>query len=99
MIHTTTWPFLTWSIVSKTALGLRPLGSGWFEQVLRTPSNRGGTHGPGSACVVTEWFINTTMRLPSQEVICECFIVEIRAYAWAAFTEGHRAARAHTVLR
>jgi hypothetical protein len=36
---------------SKTAVGLRPRGSGWFEQVLRTPSNGGGTHGPGSACV------------------------------------------------
>src|SRR5262249_52279343 len=35
--------------------GPETAGSGWFEQVLRTPSNRGGTHGPESACVVTGW--------------------------------------------
>jgi len=63
---TTTSPFDLDMVVSKTAVGLRPLGSGWFEQVLRTQSNRGGTHGPGSACVVTGRLIHTTMCLQSQ---------------------------------
>ena len=43
---TTTSPFDLDMVVSKTAVGLRPLGSGWFEQVLRTQSNRGGDARP-----------------------------------------------------
>jgi hypothetical protein len=46
-------------VVLQDCRGPETDGSGWFARVLRTPANRGETHGPGGECVVTGFVINT----------------------------------------
>src|SRR3954470_16938777 len=47
-------------VVLQDCRGPETDGSGWFARVLRTPANRGETHGPEGECVVTGFVINTT---------------------------------------
>src|SRR4249919_4313169 len=53
-------------VVLQDCRGPETDGSGWFARVLRTPANRGETHGPEGECVVTGFVINTTSRDNSQ---------------------------------
>src|SRR5688572_18408814 len=53
-------------VVLQDCRGPATDGSGWFARVLRTPANRGETHGPEGECVVTGFVINTTICLKSQ---------------------------------
>src|SRR4029450_4839114 len=50
-------------VVLQDCRGPETDGSGWFARVLRTPANRGETHGPEGECVVTGFVINTTLCL------------------------------------
>ena len=53
-------------VVLQDCRGPETDGSGWFARVLRTPANRGETHGPRGECVVTGFVINTTICFKSQ---------------------------------
>ena len=53
-------------VVLQDCRGPETDGSGWFARVLRTPANRGETHGPEGECVVTGFVINTTCRYKCQ---------------------------------
>src|SRR4051812_695765 len=53
-------------VVLQDCRGPETDGSGWFARVLRTPANRGETHGPEGECVVTGFDINTTTCLKCQ---------------------------------
>src|SRR5436190_13938586 len=80
MIFTdTSSPFDLDMVVLQDCRGPETDGSGWFARVLRTPANRGETHGPEGECVVTGSFINTTCRYKCQ-VIWRCiphFVYEL----------------------
>src|SRR5262245_63655997 len=56
-------------VVLQDCRGPETDGSGWFARVLRTPANRGETHGPEGECVVTGFVINTTICFKSQHTL------------------------------
>src|SRR5687767_4040310 len=78
---TTPSPFDLDMVVSTTAVGLRPLGSGWFEQVLRTPSNRGWNARPWERVRedgISDQYNHALFKSMDN---CKIIIASLRAYA------------------